>query len=853
MIEKKIQNSFRPPSAPVDFVIITALEEERDAMLDKLEKSIKLDKEPIDVHTFYSVVVKSIRSDKSQYQIILTSLLDMGPLNATAQAVAVVGRWRPKYVLLVGIACGIKGEVALGDVLIATQVADYTLGKQEAGKRAIRWTVFPSGASLLDSANNVERDWERDIKVERPDSRKIERVKGVIASGGDVIKDDQVIAAYSESWPKLIGIEMESGGVAAGVHQTSDHPEFLMIKGVSDFGKNKHAPKVKPWRYYACHAAAAFALNLIRSGPSRSIGNIENTEVLEKQYAAAERRWQYLQTHPIKGIEVLFLLKTSVSCNWFNEILNETVLSFDRKKKSFKLGQLLNSTFVPNIKERGPIYDEPTYAYWEIYKPEAGYWIKEIDPVERQFDLVAGFEAIIPWNMLDVDDVSTLQDLTLLSDVGFSISARAYQAGVEEFLLKFLGDTFSYEVKLSDTGTLDALHEFAGKQHTFNQGNNPMPLGTSFSGVQLLEMFHQDTLPAEKSEKKDQPGSFFAGIAGPDGKAVSFYPCMPADFHKSDESKEYSFTISVPSEFDSNTEISQVMEKLNSDPTNPEHHAHIAVLYIHVGRLSDAEKHLQKAIDDGITSADIHGLMAQTLGGLGRYTDALSHAQIAVKLSPKSAFAQTMLGGCLAKMGRHNEAINNFKAAARNDPDEASRHANLGRAYMMVEKSSFAIEAFRKSLRLNPDDADSHMLLGFLLDKEGNDVSAREHLEKAVKIDPLSHGAHSNLGNFLGRHNEHEAAIKHLEKALEIKKDARCYEWLGGSYAGIASWPDAEHAFRKAIELSPLNASLLRNLGICLLNQGKVIEAKKSINEAIGIDPTDTMAKTLLEKITENL
>ena len=851
-MEENIQELISPSLGPVDFVIITALEEERDAMLDKLSKSIKLDKEPSDVHTYYSAVVHSKRRDKSQYKVILTSLLDMGPLNATAQAVSVVGRWHPKYVLLVGIACGIKEEVALGDVLIATQVADYTLGKQESGKRAIRWIVFPSGASILDSANNVEGNWEKDIKEKRPNSEIIKRIKGVLASGGDVIKDDQVIAAYSESWPKLIGIEMESGGVAAGIHQTTDKPEFLMIKAVSDFGKNKHDPEVKPWRHYACHAAAAFALNVIKSGPSRSLSTIADTDFLKKKHTAAERRWRYIQAHPIKSLKILFLLKTSVSYDWLNELLMETVLSFGHKKKPFKLGQLLNTTCTPNNKEFAPNSKEPVYAYWELYKPELGYWIKKTDPAERQFNLVAGFEAVVPWSMLDVGKVNTLQDLALLADVGFSISPGAYQAGVEEFSLMFLGDTFSYDVKLSDTGTLDALHEFASKQYAFHQGNPPKPLGTSFSGIQLLEMFHQDTLPTEKKKRENELSSCIAGQSGPDGKAVSFYPHMPPNFHKSDKAKEYSFTISTPPEFDSDEEISSVMEMLKTDPTNTEHHEHLAVLYMQEGRLNDVEKCLQKAIDGGITSVGIHGLMAQTMGKLGRYKNALSHAQVAVQMSSKSAFAQTMLGSCLASIGRHNEALNNFKAAVHNDPNEASRYTNLGRAYMRINESSLAIESFRKALELNPEDADNHMYLGCLLENEGDDSHARGHLEKAVKINPLSHGAQANFGNHLSRHNEHEAAIKHLQKALEIKKDDCCYEWLGGSYAAIGNWKEAEHAFRKAIELNPLNASLLRNLGICLVNQGQLIEAKERIEDAIKIDPTDTIATTLLKKITEN-
>ncbi len=132
-------------TAPVDFVVITALEEERDALLSKLRGARRLDKEDADVHTYYRATIRSLRRDRSKYQVIATCLLNMGPINASAQAVSVVNRWKPRYVLLVGIACGVRGEVNHGDVLVASQVADYTLGKQSDGRRKVRWEVFPCG------------------------------------------------------------------------------------------------------------------------------------------------------------------------------------------------------------------------------------------------------------------------------------------------------------------------------------------------------------------------------------------------------------------------------------------------------------------------------------------------------------------------------------------------------------------------------------------------------------------------------------------------------------------------------------------------------------------------------------
>ena len=258
----------------IDFVIITALDEERDAVLAKFDGYRKLDKDGVDTHTYFEATVVSEREDKASYRVIITSLAGMGPAMAIAKAQAVVTRWHPRNVLLVGIACGLPEETKHGDVLVARQVADYTLGKQRPdGTREIRWAVFPAGANLLDAAVNVSSRWPDLIKHTRPSPGTPMVRCDVIASGGDVIANDDIIKEYQDDWPKLVGIEMEAGGIASGLHNTVDRPEFLMIKAVSDYGKDKHDAAVKPWRPYACDVAASFAAQVIRSGTGPAAGS----------------------------------------------------------------------------------------------------------------------------------------------------------------------------------------------------------------------------------------------------------------------------------------------------------------------------------------------------------------------------------------------------------------------------------------------------------------------------------------------------------------------------------------------------------------------------------------------------
>ena len=93
----------------------------------------------------------------------------------------------------------------------------------------------------------------------------------MIASGGDVIASQAFVATYRKDMPKLIGVEMEGGGVAAGLHDDIARPRFLMIRGVSDLANGEdNAGMKKAWRAYACHVAAAYAIGLLRDGPVKA-------------------------------------------------------------------------------------------------------------------------------------------------------------------------------------------------------------------------------------------------------------------------------------------------------------------------------------------------------------------------------------------------------------------------------------------------------------------------------------------------------------------------------------------------------------------------------------------------------
>jgi nucleoside phosphorylase len=259
------------PPATADFVIMTALEEERDALHALLPGLWRVSPGEEDTRVYYraDLPVTFPGGEVGTYRIATLSLAQMGQVNAATAAADAIRRWRPRYFLLVGIAGGVSQQgVALGDVLISDQVVDYELQKLRPDRAEVRYQVHRADQRLLEAASNYsDLGWMDSIRGDRPREGRPTRRVGPIATGNKVDAAGTFLR-YRDDWPKMIGIEMESGGAANAAFQSAIRPGFFMIRGVSDLADpDKDSTSVGRWRQYACKAAAAYAVSLLRSGP----------------------------------------------------------------------------------------------------------------------------------------------------------------------------------------------------------------------------------------------------------------------------------------------------------------------------------------------------------------------------------------------------------------------------------------------------------------------------------------------------------------------------------------------------------------------------------------------------------
>jgi nucleoside phosphorylase len=264
-------SKYHTESEPIDFAILTALEEEREALHGYLQNRVRVAPNQDDLRVYYRCDLPVTLPDGQRgfYRLVSLSLAKMGRINAATATADAIRRWRPRYLLVVGIAGGLSDAgVDLGDVLVSDQIVDYELQKLLLDGPEVRYEVHRADQRLLEAATDFPLpDWS-DLRLpQRPRKGQPRRHIGPIATG-DKVDAAGVVKRYRGAWPKLIGIEMEAGGAATAAFQSTLLPGFFVIRGVSDMADpNKSTAPVRRWRKYACAVAAAYTVALLRNGP----------------------------------------------------------------------------------------------------------------------------------------------------------------------------------------------------------------------------------------------------------------------------------------------------------------------------------------------------------------------------------------------------------------------------------------------------------------------------------------------------------------------------------------------------------------------------------------------------------
>ncbi len=262
-----------------DVAIITALPyPEFDAVL-KLNDGKW---EPVEIKDDFTKYYKSTFSKGEKTKTVIAATADqMGMTAASHLSTKMILYFKPKYLIMSGIAAGIKDRgLGYGDILVAEQSWDYGSGKiiekgNAEGSELNDISFQPDTRDIQLSANlkakvsdfkltkshlldKIQNSWQGDGP-----STKLQLHLGPIGSGSYVISSESTLKDIKDHQRKLLGVEMETFGVYyAAEHSPEPKTKSLSVKSVSDFGDGNKNDK---YQKYAAYTSANFIYHFIIS------------------------------------------------------------------------------------------------------------------------------------------------------------------------------------------------------------------------------------------------------------------------------------------------------------------------------------------------------------------------------------------------------------------------------------------------------------------------------------------------------------------------------------------------------------------------------------------------------------
>ena len=226
-----------------DLAVICALPEELE-YVNKSLIDVKQIRAPFDDFIYFEGCYEK---QGNLVHVIATCSTQMGMVAASTLTTKLIYNFCPRYVVMTGIAAGVKGKTNMGDAIVAEYTWDYGAGKEvidENGQKKHKNTI--QQIHISPEISNMVRQLQLDTafldsvkseaRVKKP-KNKFNIIMGAVATGAAVIADpDKVKEIIDNQVRDLIAVEMEVYGVYYAANWAiSPRPQFIAIKSVCDY------------------------------------------------------------------------------------------------------------------------------------------------------------------------------------------------------------------------------------------------------------------------------------------------------------------------------------------------------------------------------------------------------------------------------------------------------------------------------------------------------------------------------------------------------------------------------------------------------------------------------------------
>ncbi len=246
--------------------------------------------------------------------------------------------------------------------------------------------------------------------------------------------------------------------------------------------------------------------------------------------------------------------------------------------------------------------------------------------------------------------------------------------------------------------------------------------------------------------------------------------------------------------------------------------------------------------------------------GEGWYARARQVAMRALDADEGIARGWNVLANAAYGLGDLEEAERCYVRAIDVAPDDALAYVGLGNLHKQNGHGSRAIDAFQKAVELDPELWQAHYNLGGALYAEAKERDwkgvadrmerAIYHLVTSLRLRPFD-GFLGNIYKDLGELFLHTHQHKHAHRLFQRLLDHPEYQNLAHYYLGLThfamgNYAHAVHHYKEFLRADPDSAVAWSKIGLCWLELGEWDKAREACEQALMLEPLDTLARFTL-------